>query len=532
MKVFHKHTAIKLTVFALLAFSASVSHAQGTIADLFYGKRSLADEYFHEGNFAKALPLLESVYEKNRLAEVGIDIAQCYYHLKYYENAVAVFDRIDITDLDSASLFFYAESLLATNRHADAQRVYRQLFNISSDTTLLRKIWQIDNLSYLFEDSLHVAIAPLPVNSTSSELSAVPVGNGIVFASNRRQLKLIQREDARTNAPFYQLYSSAIKKDTAITDGFTYDTPIPFNHQLTEMHTGPIAMYANSQRAVITTTRPGSKEDDSRLILEFIEKRSGRWERGESFSWNSPSYSCMHPSITNDGSRMYFASDKPGGFGGWDIYFSDFKEGAWSTPENCGEQINTRYDELFPFIHQSGMLFFSSNGHAGLGGLDLFKANLAHAAIDVLNLGYPLNSNRDDMGFYVDSLQTHGFLSSNRLNSGLDDDLFEFDIDLQVYPLVIRGKAKMKEHGWKDSTELTVLRNCEIEVIDHIREKVVFKTMSDEDGSFSVNIPYFSKYKVRVIVNGEPQGIISLHIPKHKNIISDHEIVIVKDLFK
>lgn len=530
ISVISHHIRFALLTGLLLVCSFPL-HAQRTVADLFQTKQELANEYFKEDNFVKALSLFEDLHQRRQSSDVSIKIGVCHYQMKRYKKAATIFDNVPPEDFDSTSLFFYAEALLSTGRHNDAERVYRQLFQQTlRDTVLLKKIWQINNLSTLLEDSLHVALSPLPINTAHSDIAAIPFNSGILFASNREQLKLIRREDARMNAGFYKFYLSRIKEDTSITNGFVYDIPQPFNHQLTQMHAGPITIDRKLQRAMITTTNDlGSR---NRLALQFIEKRNERWEKVQSFPWNSDDYSCMHPSISDDGQRMYFVSDMPGGFGGWDIYYSDFADGAWTQPVNCGSSVNTRYDELFPYIHHSGMLYFSSNGHAGMGGLDIFKTDLSHMTTDVLNIGYPLNSSGDDFGFYVDSLQTHGFLSSNRVNGGFDDDIFEFDIDLQVYPLVISGQAKMKEHGWKDSTELVILGNAEIEVIDHIREKLVFKTTSAPDGSFSISIPYFSKYRVRVVVNGETQGIISLHIPKHKKTISDHEIVIVKDVFK
>jgi hypothetical protein len=123
-------------------------------------------------------------------------------------------------------------------------------------------------------------------------------------------------------------------------------------------------------------------------------------------------------------SYLYFASDMPGGVGGTDLYRVAYNNGTWGTPENMGEPINTNGNEQFPFV-SNDILYFASDGHGGLGGLDVFAANLKNTS-QLKNMGYPINTNKDDFGLIVNSEGKAGFLSSNRHRTGLDDDIFSF----------------------------------------------------------------------------------------------------------
>jgi hypothetical protein len=200
---------------------------------------------------------------------------------------------------------------------------------------------------------------------------------------------------------------------------------------------------------------------------------------------------------------------------------------------NLGDVVNTRYDECFPFIHRNSILYFASNGHGGLGALDIFKIEQHQGKwLEVLNVGYPVNSRADDFALVVDSSGVHGYFSSNRKAAGLDDNLYEVNIDLQTYPVQISGFIGIKSHSWSDSTEIRPFPNAKIVLIDNQRDTPVFEGGSDEHGNFSVVIPYYSKFKIRVIGPDHDEHIVSMEIPKRRKEYGRHEIVIVKDSFQ
>lgn len=165
---------------------------------------------------------------------------------------------------------------------------------------------------------------------------------------------------------------------------------------------------------VITKNTLGKHTKDSIVVLAlyFSHKEDGEWRELTPFPYNNPHYNVGHACFSEDGNRIYFASDAPGGFGEADLYYSDLVNGSWSTPVNLGATINTDQDELFPFL-LGNMLYFSSKGHFGIGGLDIFQVDLKSGA-KVNNMGFPMNTSYDDFGIIALPGNKSGFFSSNR----------------------------------------------------------------------------------------------------------------------
>lgn len=204
-------------------------------------------------------------------------------------------------------------------------------------------------------------------------------------------------------------------------------------------HEGPCAFFHDGMKIVFTRNSQsggggifGQKKNAAinRLKLYTAEYEDNEWRKIKEIPFNSNDYSCGHPTLTIDDKIMYFVSDMPGGYGGTDIWMTRYNNGDWSKPQNLGGTVNTRGNEMFPFIDERGNLYFSSDGHPGLGDLDMFfiPMNTATAMPSgkVRNLGAPLNSNRDDFGIITDSERHTGFLSSNRKRGGTDDDIYKF----------------------------------------------------------------------------------------------------------
>jgi hypothetical protein len=373
----------------------------------------------------------------------------------------------------------------------------------------------------------------MPLNTASGEFGATPFSHGVVFISNRKQVQAVEKIDAALQLPFYRAYYAASFVDSSGNRLTRYRKPVPFVKTLfTDLHAGPLAFYKHwTKMAFVSSGEHNSVYGERTLQLFFAEIQDNQWKKTGVFPYNSSDYSITDPSISEDGTVLYFASNMPGGFGGKDIYRSRFRDGQWSKPENLGEVVNTAYDEVAPYLHLGKVLYFSSNGHPGLGGLDIFKMSIT-ASTEAENMGYPINSASDEFGIIIDSLTTHGFFSSNRRKGGYDDDLYEFDVDLQTYPLTLTGTMRYKESTWGDSTDLKPFALAHYYLIDNLRDIVVQEGTSDNLGNFSWSIPYFSKYRVRVIGPDNDEHIVSLEIPKQRRAQSNHEIVIIKDVFR
>jgi tetratricopeptide (TPR) repeat protein len=518
-----------------LSFGQNNAKCQETIFGLFKKEIRLADENFHDQNYYSALVIYSGLYKKDSLSTLlPLKIGRCLYFLKEYNKAAAIYQKngSNLTDEDK---FYYAESLAASGDYKQAIQAYHEILKKKEDQPLImQKIWRLNNVQYLYEDSLHYAIRPVSLNTIDGELCPIPFQNGLIFISNRKEVQVVEKVDA-SNKPFYRTYFSAAVADTAKRGLLKYKRPVLFHKDFySSLHAGPLAFYQSQTKLVFASTGDKSDEDGKKTLqLFFAEERNGHWEMSGAFPYNSISYSITDPSINADGTVLYFSSDMKGGFGGKDIYRSRYENGQWTKPENLGETVNTLYDEVFPFIHLNKTLYFSSNGHPGLGGLDIFKSQLHEKDFDeIQNAGYPINTKADEFGITIDSLSAHGYFSSNRKNGGFDDDLYEMDIDLQTYPLEISGLMTFKEFSWSKISGLKPFAHAKFYLIDNLRDVIVQEGTLDENGNFTWVIPYFSKYRIRVVGPENDEHVVSLEIPKQRHLHSKHEIVIVKDPFR
>jgi outer membrane protein OmpA-like peptidoglycan-associated protein len=242
------------------------------------------------------------------------------------------------------------------------------------------------------------------------EFCAVPYKEQMIIVSNRRNTGFVNRNYSWTGQHFLDLVT--------ITDSTKLNKDKIWKEiKRTNPHDGPIAFSADYKTALLTVNHveldPSDGIRKSKLQLKIYRNKDGKWVEGEAFPYNDKVYSVGHGVFDLQG-NIIFASDKPGGMGGSDLYKSSWKDGAWSEPVNLGKSVNSRGNELFPFVSNNGTLYFSSNGWPGNGGLDVFYQEKADA--NPKHIGNPINTNADDFGIYVDENTGRGLLSSNRNN--------------------------------------------------------------------------------------------------------------------
>lgn len=200
----------------------------------------------------------------------------------------------------------------------------------------------------------------------------------------------------------------------------------------TKYHEGPATFSKDGLRIIFTRNNYNngrtskSAEGVTKLKLYTAVQQNGSWTAIEELPFNSDEYSVGHPTLSQDEQLLYFASDMPGGFGGTDLYVSRYTNGQWGRPVNMGAMINTKGNELFPFVDEVGNLYFSSDGRKGLGGLDIFVGSLINgqSVRSVEPLDAPINSVQDDFGLITDGSRRGGYFSSNRRNG--NDDIYRF----------------------------------------------------------------------------------------------------------
>lgn len=510
--------------------------AQQSIVQLFKSDRTLANEHFEKGEIIPALKLYE---RSKRTGNTYLMMGRCYFLLRDYQQCADAyaraysrgdqFERVDYLNL--------AEAQLSLKNYEQAELNYQKILDTEPDNEWIqKKLWRISNMHYLYEDSIHFATRLLSINTPASEWNALSFDGGVLFLSNRETNKPVKKLDAATQQNFFRLYQAMEKPDT-LQEGWgklygnpnSYASAVPVNGNV-----GSFSLYDNRKKMVYTASLPTKNSQGIRMLgLFFAELRDGKWQSTGAFPYNAITCSFTDPFVDDQGKTLYFASDKSGGKGGMDLYRSEWVDGKWATPVNLGESINTPMNEVFPYVH-SGMFYFSSNGHAGLGGLDIFKTTITDSFTDEpVNLGHPLNSPHDDFAFaFSDPSGLRGFLSSNRKAGGLDDDVFEFDMDMQTYPFVVAGILKQMDHSWSDSSSMRIMKNARIRLVDTVRKAIVQEITSDSDGKFSLSIPYFSKYGVYVIDEDGIENMAVFEIPRQRKEATLHEVVIIKDIFQ
>lgn len=263
------------------------------------------------------------------------------------------------------------------------------------------------------------------INTKDSEFSPAFYGNGVVYVSRLRQGPV----DEASNQRYFDLFFSEISES-----GQSFK-PELFSIELNSpLHEGPATFSRDLSRVYFTRSNQKngiSKQDTEgivRLAIYEAERGFFDWENVRELPFNSPDYSCMHPALSPDGKKLFFASNKPGGYGGTDLYFAEKIGDNWSPAINLGPEINTSGNEAYPFYHDSGVLFFSSNQHEGEGGLDIFAIDISSNIWGkVIHLEKPFNSAEDDFGFILDETGKKGYFSSNRRDGYGSDDIYSFE---------------------------------------------------------------------------------------------------------
>ncbi|MEO1408898.1 MAG: OmpA family protein [Bacteroidota bacterium] len=268
------------------------------------------------------------------------------------------------------------------------------------------------------------------INTDQLEFSPTFYLNGIVYASSR----LTQGErDKKIDETYFELYYADLDGNGEPL------APREFSLELNSpLHEGPVTFDREGQKMYFTRNNldRGIRRADEQGVtrLKIYEATKGRndWKEVRECSFNGDSYSTCHPTLSSDGEVLYFASDRAGGQGGMDLYRVRRVGDQWSEPENLGPEINTAGNEVFPFIHSSGHLFFASDGYAGMGGLDLHMIALDQGK-KVINLGEPFNSEADDLGFILNPEGTQGFFSSDRAGGSGKDDIYRFRVSRGIW---------------------------------------------------------------------------------------------------
>ena len=289
------------------------------------------------------------------------------------------------------------------------------------------------------------------INSPDLEFSPTFYQNGIVYATSRKT------DQAGGKNYFELFYADRDEKGLPIK---SEDFFLRIDGQA---HEGPVTFSRDGQQIYFTRKKPKEGAKGSSLKIYEATRTNNDWNSVKELSFNSDAYSNFHPSISTDGQRLYFASDMPGGMGGTDIWMVEKRGITWSKPVNLGPEVNTPKNEVYPFIHNSGNLFFSSNGFNGAGGLDIYMVNFDEGPSGmVVNLGEPFNTEADDLGLILNPEGIKGFFTSSRNSGKGNDDIYMFEAPEGIWGKTVPGMLpagiSMTEKGTDNPIEGAEIR--------------------------------------------------------------------------
>lgn len=528
-----------ITYMITIWFSLFVSFASTAQESVFSGLKSetkKAEEYYNNHAFEPAIPIYQKLLLKNPgNIELIQKLANCSFLANNMQGAVSWFNEFEKHNghFTSEEELRFACALHATGSYDEAIiRLTNYLKQFPDDIEISKKVWQLQNIHFLQEDSLYYQISRLNINAPYDDIGPTYFGNSLVFVSNRNKISLIKRVNAGSNKPYFSWYNAEL-----VENDNNYVTPSahskPFAKEIkSKYHKGGIA-FSEDEKTMVYALIVGDKSNEQITSkLFFAEQEGNKWQEKTSFPYNNSSYSIAHPYLSDHGKRIYFSSDMFGGYGGMDLYYSDYLDGQWAKPVNLGEEINSSQNEGYPFLYNN-TLYFSSNGHPGLGGIDIFSVNLATMPLEIVNSGYPVNTFHDDFSLVLDYTGRTGFFCSNReqqLNMG--DDIYTVRFTKLTFPLQVSGKISyLKSELKEDKSGLIDLSNASIELVDKESQETVFKSSTDGHGNFTIEIPYESQFLLRVKQNELGVAIVSMEISKNHQDYLSHDIVIVQDLF-
>ncbi|NAY91664.1 OmpA family protein [Muricauda sp. JGD-17] len=387
------------------------------------------NEYFDKMWYAEAARIYDIVLEQSDVPHTYQLLSKAgdshYYSgnmeksYKWYHQLYELYK----TEISADKFFRYAHVLKGTGRYRRAAKL-TELFNGANQGAFGER----EEINTWKGPAL-VEIKNMAINSQYSDFSPMfHKDSSVVYASAKDSSFITTRKYRWTNQPFLDLYVARANEES---EQLTH--PKKFSKNInTKYHEASVA-FSPDQKTIYFTRNNYKKKlkrgKNGINHLKIYRSRyiDGAWEEAVEVPFNSEDYSTGHPSISPDGKKLYFVSDRPGGYGQTDIYMVDvLEDGQFSEPENLGRTVNTDKKEMFPYITDNA-LYFSSDRNMGMGGLDIYKADHVDGIFGVgINLGEPINSNRDDFSYIVDARGEKGYFASNRKGGKGDDDIYSF----------------------------------------------------------------------------------------------------------
>ncbi|WP_298487681.1 OmpA family protein [uncultured Maribacter sp.] len=453
-------------------------------------KINKANQNYKDYAYAPAIDsyekLIKDGYSKE---EIFKNLGNANYVNANYQEATKWYEQLfqlENTSIDPEFMYRYAQSLKSLEKYNESDQ-WMQKFK-DANTQDQRAIKFGDNLEYLDNieaNSNRYDIKNLAINSNESDFAPSITNEMLVFSTARDSGITSRKINEWNNKAFLNLYKANPNEsgEYVVSSKLSKELNKKTHESSTAFTKDGTTVYFTRNNSV-DGKFARDENGVSRLKIYKATLAEGEWINIIELPFNGDNYSVAHPTLNKDETKLYFASDMPGTLGESDIFSVDINtDGSYGTPVNLGKTINTESRETFPFITQDNKLYFASDGHPGLGGLDVFVTNLENSYRPTIeNVGRPINSEEDDFSFIINEETKKGFFASNRDGGQGDDDIYSFienkALDLNCYTK-IAGVIKDLKTG-------ALLDNAEVKIYNSLNE-VITKGITGNDGAFSLD---------------------------------------------
>ncbi|WP_396166971.1 OmpA family protein [Flavobacterium sp.] len=392
-----------------------------------------ADQLFGSYQYVEAIKsYLEIIKNKQGNQNVYRNLADSYYNIYNTIEAVKWYEKVVEKNADAETYFRYSQALKSIGNYTEANEQMKKFATLVPNDVRAKEFMQNQNYKLTLDNTkalFSIEKTSLSEPKSNDFAAVLTTTNEVYFVSTRNSKKI----DKWSNEPYIDIFKTTRNNDGSFSK-------VEEIKELNSMyHDGPVTISADGNTMFFardghsTNLYEKDKKNNAKigqLGIYKAQKNNGKWEIKEGLPINNISYSVSHPSLSKDGKTLFFASNMPGGMGESDIWKIAITENGYGEPINLGDKINTASREVFPFITNKDELYFASTGWSGFGGLDIFKVENNS---QLINVGKPVNTEKDDFSFSLNTELNKGYFSSNRNGN---DAIFEATpicgIDLMV----------------------------------------------------------------------------------------------------
>lgn len=475
-------------------------------------KERMADRYAEVFDYPHAVVVYEDIVASGKATPDDYrKLAEAYQRTGALDKAATTYAQLLTMGTPSVQdMRAEADLLRALGRYAEAMTWYQRIAHeVPTDT--LAALYANDPrvIERIQRDSTRNTVRTMPINSAEADLGVAVMDDLLIFSSARGEGVGGKNEYKWDDQPFLNLYSALLK-------GASASEPMVMRRDVnSRYHDGTAAYDSTNHRLYFTRdnyfygTLNKAKDGQLKLGIFFSDISKGEfgqkeWGNLAEFEHNDPEYNTGHPAIAANGRRLYFVSDRPGGLGGTDIWYCNAVGRTWGEPVNMGAPVNTPGNEMYPFVSRDSVLYFTSNGHPGLGGYDMFSCRLTPQGMGkVFNLGYPVNTRSNDIGLVLLRDDSTGFFVSDRPGGKGSDDIYGCTI--RPPSNTIRVRVIEKGTGNPIGEAVLDVRDDAGRFMDdaHIEAQ-------QEPGRYNVTAPYKPGYVISAAKNGYKQNVVEV----------------------